>query len=131
MPTTLASEENGAAQAQALTDAQWAQYEQDGYLRLGKVLSDEGLAALQQRIDDIMRGTADIPYEKILMQLDSTTGKYNDAGKQSKGHKGATLAYRKIQDLEYDPLFLAYTEHPLRTPDGTPLYYNLFAVCNA
>jgi Protein involved in biosynthesis of mitomycin antibiotics/polyketide fumonisin len=110
MATTLASD---AQQAQALTDAQWAQYERDGYLRLGKVLSDADLAALQQRIDDIMLGTADVPYEKLLMQLDSTTGRYEDAGVQSKGHKGATLAYRKIQDLEYDPLFLEYTERPL------------------
>ncbi|HVK05995.1 MAG TPA: phytanoyl-CoA dioxygenase family protein [Armatimonadaceae bacterium] len=108
MPTTLES-----VAAERLTDAQWEQYERDGYLRLGKVLSDEDLAALQQRIDDIMLGKADVPYERLLMQLDSTTGKYEDAGVQSRGHKGATLAYRKIQELEYDPLFLEYTERPL------------------
>jgi ectoine hydroxylase-related dioxygenase (phytanoyl-CoA dioxygenase family) len=49
----------------------------------------------------------------MLMQLDSLTGKIGDAGPQSKGHKGATLNYRKIQDLEFDPLFLACMQKPL------------------
>ena len=34
-------------------------------------------------------------------------------GPQSKGHKLATLSYRKIQDLEFDPLFLRYMQRPL------------------
>jgi len=96
-----------------ISDAQWAQYEEEGYLILGKLLSDEDLAALQLRIDDIMLGTASIDYDRILMQLDSTTGNYGDAGVQSKGFKGATLAYRKIQDLEFDNLFCEYTERPI------------------
>ncbi|GAB4463019.1 MAG: hypothetical protein OHK0029_30980 [Armatimonadaceae bacterium] len=96
-----------------LTEAQWAQYEQDGYVNLGKVLTGEALTALQNRINDIMMGTADVDYDRLLMQLDSATGKYEDAGVQSRGHKGATLAYRKIQDLEHDALFLEYMEHPL------------------
>ena len=96
-----------------ISDEQWAKYDEDGYLLLGKLLSDEDLAALQQRIDDIMLGTANLEYDKILMQLDSVSGKYNDAGEQSKGWKGATLAYRKIQDLELDSLFGEYTERPI------------------
>ena len=96
-----------------ITDEQWQQYERDGYLRLGRVLSDADLAALQGRIDAIMLGTADVDYDRMLMQLDSATGKYNDAGVQSRGWKGATLAYRKIQDLELDPLFLAYMQRPI------------------
>ncbi|MCL4506378.1 MAG: phytanoyl-CoA dioxygenase family protein [Chloroflexi bacterium] len=96
-----------------ISDVQWEQYERDGYLKLGKQLSDDELARLQQRIDDIMLGRAPVDYARMLMQLDSATGKYNDAGLQSKGFKGATLNYRKIQDLEYDPLFLAYTQRPL------------------
>lgn len=91
----------------------WERYTRDGYLRLGKVLTDEDLTALQERIDAIMLGTADVPYDQLLMQLDSATGKYEDMGAQSKGHKGATLAYRKIQDLELDPLFRAFAERPL------------------
>ena len=96
-----------------LTDAQWAAYQRDGYLRLGAVLADADLRALQQRIDDIMLGRADVDYNRMLMQLDSDSGKYEDAGPQTKGHKGATLQYRKIQDLEWDPLFRAYLQRPL------------------
>lgn len=36
-----------------LTEEQWRQYESQGYLRLGKVLSDGELTTLQQRMDDI------------------------------------------------------------------------------
>jgi hypothetical protein len=96
----------------SITPAQWAQYERDGVLHLGKLLSDGQVAALQQRIDDIMLGKAKVHYDRMLMQLDSTTGKYDDAGEQSRGHKGAMLNYRKIQELEFDPLFLAYMQRP-------------------
>ena len=94
-----------------LTDAQWQDYEDKGFLRLGRVLSDAALAALQERINAIMLGTAPVPYDRLLMQLDSTDGK--NPGVQSKGHKGATLAYRKIQDLELDPFFLHYLRQPV------------------
>jgi len=94
-----------------LTDAQWRDYGDRGFVRLGRVLSDEALAALQGRIDAIMLGAAAIPYDRVLMQLDSTDGR--NPGPQSRGHKGATLAYRKIQDLELDPLFLDYLRRPL------------------
>jgi phytanoyl-CoA hydroxylase len=96
-----------------LDDATWERYEAEGYLRLGKLLEDDELTALQERINAIMLGTADADYDRLLMQLDSATGKYEDAGVQSRGHKGATLAYRKIQDLEHDPVFRAYTERPV------------------
>lgn len=96
-----------------ITPEQWAAYDRDGFLRLGRVLNDADLASLQRRIDDIMLGKARIDYDRMLMQLDSTSGAYNDAGPQTKGHKGATLGYRKIQELEYDPLFLAYMQRPL------------------
>jgi phytanoyl-CoA hydroxylase len=95
------------------TDAQWAQYERDGYLRLGRLLDDAELRALQQRIDDIMLGKAKVNYDRMLMQLDSDSGKYQDAGAQSKGFKGSTLNYRKIQELEFDPLFLEYMQRPI------------------
>ncbi len=96
-----------------LSEAQWQQYERDGYLKLGKLLSDDDLVALQTRIDDIMLGRADVTYDQLLMQLDSRDGQYQHAGEQSKGFKGATLAYRKIQDLEHDPIFLAYMQRPI------------------
>lgn len=96
-----------------LTDTQWAQYERDGYLRLGRVVNDEELAMLQQRMDDIMLGTAPLDYNRIMMQLDRDPERENKPGPQTKGHKGATLSYRKIEKLEYDPLFLAYMQRPL------------------
>jgi len=96
-----------------LTDEQWARFHVQGYLRLGKVLDGPRLAELQQRIDDIMLGKADVQYDRMLMQLDSETGQYEDAGQQTRGFKGATLRYRKIEQLEYDPLFLRYLQRPL------------------
>ena len=96
-----------------LTDTQWQQYEADGYLHLGKLLTDDELAGLQQRIDQIMLGQANLDYDRMMMQLDSDDGTYGKAGPQSKGHKGATLNYRKIEQLEFDRLFLAYMQRPL------------------
>ncbi len=96
----------------SLTDSQWTEYLDLGYLNLGRIAPDT-LQAMQARIDAIMLGQADLPYDNLLMQLDSTTGAYEDAGEQSKGFKGATLDYRKIQDLEYDPTFLAYLQAPI------------------
>src|SRR5437016_3085925 len=91
-----------------INEIQWRQYEEVGYLNLGKVATDQELAALSQRIDDIMLGRAPLDYNRLMMQLDSTSGKYDDAGEQSLGFKGSTLGYRKIQGLEIDDLFGAF-----------------------
>lgn len=96
-----------------ISEEQWREYDEQGYLKLGKIQDDEGLAALQRRIDDIMLGKANVNYERMMMQLDSSTGNYGDAGRQTKGFKIATLNYRKIQELEFDPLFLRYMQHPV------------------
>ncbi|MEX0776557.1 MAG: phytanoyl-CoA dioxygenase family protein [Phycisphaeraceae bacterium] len=96
-----------------ISETQWQQYQRDGYLKLGRLLDDEQLAAMRQRIDDIMLGKANTNYDRMLMQLDSEDGAYGSAGEQSRGHKGATLGYRKIQDLEFDPLFLRFMQRPI------------------
>ncbi len=96
-----------------LTEQQWQQYERDGYLKLGKLLDGDDLKALQDEIDAIMLGKARVDYDTMLMQLDSEDGAYEKAGPQSRGHKGATLNYRKIQDLEFDPVFLRYMQWPI------------------
>jgi hypothetical protein len=98
---------------ETLTEDEWATFEREGYVRLGRVMDDEELTLLGQRIDDIMLGTADIDYERTAMQLDSDPERGGKPGPQSKGHKGATLAYRKIQDLEYDEAYLKYMQKPL------------------
>lgn len=96
---------------QHFTEEQHEQFMEQGYLRLGQLLDGEALAALQQRINDIMLGT--IPYPQMRFQLDGTTGEYKNLPPDSPGHKGATLAYRRITGLEDDPLFLAYIQHPV------------------
>ncbi len=98
---------------ESLTDQQWLDYTRDGYLKLGKIVPNDMLAQLQQRIDDIMLGKADVDYDRMLMQEDSASGAYDDAGPQTKGHKGSHLNYRKIEQLEFDPLFLRYMQLPL------------------
>jgi phytanoyl-CoA hydroxylase len=98
--------------SQSITDEQWAHFQDQGYVHLGRADVTE-IEALQQRIDDIMMGVADIDYDQVMMQLDRADGPESKPGPQSRGHKGATLAYRKIQDLELDPLFLNYLQKPL------------------
>jgi hypothetical protein len=96
-----------------ITPQQWQAYETDGFVKLGKIISDSDLDAMRTRIDDIMLGKAPVDYSRMLMQLDSETGKYEDAGPQSRGHKGARLDYRKIQELEFDPIYLAFMQRPI------------------
>lgn len=97
---------------QYISEAQWATFEAQGYLHLGNVMNPGELEALQQRIDEIMLGTASIDYDQVMMQLDSDPENDGKPGPQSKGHKYATLGYRKIQNLELDPLFLAFLQKP-------------------
>jgi len=92
-----------------LTDEQWWQYHQDGYIRLGKLIDGAELANLQQRIDDIMLGK--VVYEGMFMQLDAG-GAYENLNWDTR-FAGARLDYRKIQDLERDPLFLRLMQRPV------------------
>jgi hypothetical protein len=95
-----------------VSDEEWARFEEKGFLHLGNVMDDGQLEALQNRMDDIMLGRAPIDYDRVMMQLDRDPERDNKPGPQSKGHKGETLLYRKIQDLELDPLFLAFLQKP-------------------
>lgn len=88
-----------------ITAEQWQRFEEDGFLPLGRVLTDGELDALRSRTDDIMLGRADVAYDDLLMQLDGSPA-------QTNGWKGATLGYRKIQGLEVDRLFGAYLARP-------------------
>ena len=96
-----------------ITEAQWSEFDREGYLRLGRIVPDEALKAMRTRIDEIMLGEANLDYDRMLMQLDSSDGGYDSAGEQTRGHKGKTLNYRKIQLLERDPVFLAYMQLPV------------------
>ena len=88
------------------TDQDRSQFNDQGFIRLGKIISDETLTQMQEQINNIMLGN--IQYPDMMMQLDSNTGDYGDLGGQTKGFKGATLHYRKIEQLEQDPVYLNY-----------------------
>ncbi len=94
-----------------LSPSELQDFERDGLLRLGPVVTNAELTGLRQRIDQIMLG--EVSYPDMLMQLDSDTGRYEDAPEQTTGFKGATLSYRKIEQLERDPRFLHYLQKPL------------------
>ncbi|HJP29081.1 MAG TPA: phytanoyl-CoA dioxygenase family protein [Candidatus Latescibacteria bacterium] len=114
--------------SEQITDEQWQHFEEHGYAHLGRADMQQ-IARLQQRIDDIMLGTADIDYDRVMMQLDRADGPESKPGPQSHGHKEATLAYRKIQNLELDPLFLTYLQKPLYRNICQRMYGDLEIAC--
>ena len=99
--------------ADRISEPVWERFEREGYVRLGRVMDDQRLAAMRLRIDDIMLGAPSVDYERVRMQLDVDPQRDGNPGPMSVGHKGATLNYRKIEQLEYDPTFLAYMKQPL------------------
>ncbi len=82
-----------------------AHYHEFGYARLGVVCTDDGLEALRIRSDDIMLGR--VRYDGMFFQLDTPTQRYEDLV-FGRGYEGPSLAYRKVEKLERDPLFLAW-----------------------
>jgi phytanoyl-CoA hydroxylase len=54
-----------------------AELAEQGYARLGRVLDQDGLAALRGRAEDLMLGR--VCYPGLFFQLDATTGNYEDA----------------------------------------------------
>ena len=86
------------------------QLEINGYARLGRVLSEEGLAVLRERAEQIMLG--EVTYPGMFFQLDASTGRYEDAP-LGLGWQGPSLAYRKLEKLELDPRFRRWVENAL------------------
>ena len=83
-------------------------FAEQGYLRLGQMLSAGALGDLQQRIDDIMLGR--VRYKNMRLQYyDEESGKL----RRTLGNEVVSLSYRRIDDLEQDPLFLAYMQQEL------------------
>lgn len=93
-----------------LTDRELDTFREKGYLRLGHVVADDRIRSLCQRIDDIMLGK--IRYDHMLMQLCPSAGQ-PELSLQTRAFKGSSLKYRKIEDLDQDPLFLDYMQHAL------------------
>ena len=79
-------------------------FSEQGYLRLGGLLSADELKVLRQRADDIMLGN--ITYEGMTFERDSETGRYEDRVPKSRRHEVSTLAYRRIDRMDLDPLYL-------------------------
>ena len=70
-------------------------------------LPEKGTRSKAPRLPKVARSMT------IKLAAAAITAAVSSAGPQSRGHKGATLAYRKIQDLELDPLFCAFLTRPL------------------
>lgn len=115
--------------AVALTPAQWAAYDEDGFVVVDNLVPEADLSALNARLDDIMMGRVQYG-DALLMQLDPSAkavgsgtadeyAAYSAAGAergQTPGFKGPSLAYRKIGEaqagLECDPVFLEFMRRP-------------------
>merc|ERR1719345_434628 len=72
-------EENSAENSEkpAITAKQWEHFDREGWVVLPKEQVFENLEEfeeIQSRIEDIQMGRADVPYDKMMMQLDSSTG---------------------------------------------------------
>ena len=87
-----------------------ATFQREGWVRLGRMLTDEGLDALRTRADEIM--TAQVRYPEMFFQRDAESGRYDDL-EFGKGWQGPSLAYRKIEKLELDPRFFQWLSNPL------------------
>ena len=85
-------------------------FAEHGYARLGRVLSDEGIAALRSRADDMMFGR--LVYPGLFFQRDSETGSYDDL-RFKQGYEGPGDHYRKVEKIELDPVCRSWLENPL------------------
>lgn len=110
-----------------VTTEQWREFDAHGVVSLGVALSPAELGAISERLDAIMLGDVGDPYpfDRMLMQV--------EGGSQTRGHKGRTLDYRKIQGLEHDPVILSYLRSDLfrcvaeRTyPGAVGIYRTMF-----
>lgn len=89
------------------------EYEANGFVHLGNLVDPDRVAALRERINAIMLG--EVVHEGLFFQHDSVTGRYEDAP-IGEGWQGPSLAYRKIEKLERDPLFSAQINDPIIEP---------------
>ena len=82
-------------------------FENKGYAKLGKIITEKFRKKLVQRTYDLMMGK--IKYKNMFFKLDDPDGNYfNIKHKDVKNEifSGPSERYKKIKDLEYDPLFL-------------------------
>eukprot|EP01046_Picozoa_sp_COSAG06_P017639 COSAG06_NODE_1206_length_10270_cov_8.055255_2_plen_225_part_00 len=99
-----------------ISPAELASFHRDGFISLGRCAPLEQIEALGERIDDIMMGTVRHANPMLFQLCPSATDlpQFAEFGAaQTKLWKGATLKYRKVQDLEQDPLYLDYMSLPV------------------
>jgi len=91
--------------ATELTPEELNQFDRDGFVMLGQVMSDAELEGVQRRIDQIMLG--DVHYDGLTLQG------FASSHEESARYRERSLRYRKIANLHLDDLFLAYFQKPL------------------
>lgn len=94
---------DGVPDADAMARAREA-LAREGYARLGRWVSDRGLAALRRRSDALMLGRRVV--DGLFFQHDADSGRYDDLP-YGEGWIGASRAYRKLEKLERDVVFRA------------------------
>lgn len=93
-----------------ISQSQWEGYARDGFLHLGRVVTDEELGALKERADDLAMGR--VVNRDVRMQRD-TGGPYEELPGVVASFEEGTLTYRKIQGLETDNHYGKLVRHPL------------------
>lgn len=91
-------------------DAALATFHEQGFARLGPVLTSAALQGLRDRANAIMLG--EVRHQGLFYQHDSASGRYQDLT-FGRGWCGPSLAYRKIEGLERDPIFRGWIENQL------------------
>lgn len=95
---------------EALDAAQWQQFDRDGVISLGQVVSPELADRLAERGDHLATGLITNPC--IALQLD-TGGAYDALPDPVAHFDRSTLLYRKVQGLEHDDLFRPLLQLPI------------------
>lgn len=79
-------------------------YNENGFVKLGQIVSKEYSKKLTERALNLMSGKK--RYKGMFFQLEGENGKYENININSDEFVGPSKNYRKIKDLEYDNLFL-------------------------
>lgn len=93
-----------------IDDEQWAEFDRNGFVSLGHIVSADDAAKLAARADDLLSGKVLRP--NVQFQLD-TGGAYDDLPAAVDKLAEPTLLYRKIQGLEHDDLFRKVLDLPV------------------
>jgi ectoine hydroxylase-related dioxygenase (phytanoyl-CoA dioxygenase family) len=86
-----------------ISESQFATFEERGFLRLPQLCSAEKIQALIERVHALMSG--EVRYEGMFFQLESD--------QDTTEFHGSSKDYRKIKDLEFDPLFLEFLQNEI------------------